>query len=74
MSVQDKKPGSPRNLSIEQLASEYGGSESFWRREIWGKRLRIVRLGARVFVPRVEVERYMSARTLLHDEKAEVGR
>jgi len=48
--------------SVQQLVRHYGNSESFWRKEISRRRLRIIKLGANTRIPKSALDEYLSQR------------
>lgn len=58
-----KKLSQTQYLSIKAIVAEVGGSESFWRRLCWSRKLTYVKLGRRVAVPRRSLRRFLRVRT-----------
>jgi len=48
--------------SVQQLVRHYGNSESFWRKEISRKKLRIIKLGANTRIPKSALDEYLGKR------------
>lgn len=52
---------SKRLYSIKELANEVGATEWFWRNQIWGKRLPVIRVGRKQFVDAHDLEEFIEA-------------
>ena len=55
-------PGLEPAYSVQQLVRHYGNSESFWRKEISRKKLKIIKLGANTSIPKSALEEYLRGR------------
>jgi excisionase family DNA binding protein len=48
-----------RLLSIKQLAKEIGGTEWFWRCQIWDGRLPFVQVGRKMLIDLGDIEKFI---------------
>lgn len=48
-----------RLLTIKQLATEIGGTEWFWRCQIWEGRLAFVQVGRKMLIDLVDIEKFI---------------
>lgn len=55
-------PGLEPAFSVQQLVRHYGNSESFWRKLISQKKLRVIKLGANTRIPKSALDEYLRKR------------
>jgi excisionase family DNA binding protein len=48
--------------SVQQLVRHYGCSESFWRKEISRKKIRVIKLGANTRISKSALDEYLNQR------------
>lgn len=49
-----------RLYSIKELATEIGGTEWFWRSQIWDGQLPFVQVGRKMFIDFVDIEAFIT--------------
>ena len=56
-------PGKRLN-TIKELTTEFGGTEWFWRSQIWDGQLPYVQVGRKMFIDRLDLEIFIQSNKL----------
>ena len=62
----DEKTSPKRLLSIKEAVTVYGGTEWFWRSQVWAGRVPVVVVGRKQWLDTQDLNRFIKANKVTH--------